>query len=94
MIVEAIEASGRTTDEIGLAVDAAASEWYADGQYTLPKRKQRLKTDELIGYLKELTRRFPILSIEDGLSDRGLERMENAHAGTADPISGRRSICH
>ena len=70
MIVEAIEASGRTTDEIGLAVDAAASEWYADGQYTLPKRKQRLKTDELIGYLKELTRRFPILSIEDGLSDR------------------------
>ncbi|CAK7062528.1 MAG: Enolase [Desulfovibrio sp.] len=69
-ILEAIKAAGRTTDEIGIALDAAASEWYADGKYTLLKRRQQLSTEELIGHLKKLADEFPILSIEDGLADR------------------------
>lgn len=69
-IIEAIEATGHTTDEIGIALDAAASEWYAGGRYTLLKRKQQMSTEELIRHLKKLADEFPILSIEDGLADR------------------------
>lgn len=69
-ILKAIKAAGRTTDEIGIALDAAASEWYADGKYTLLKRRQQLSTEELVSHLKKLADEFPILSIEDGLADR------------------------
>ena len=69
-ILEAIEAAGHTTDEIGVALDAAASEWYADGRYTLLKRKEQLSTEKLIRHLEKLAEEFPILSVEDGLADR------------------------
>jgi len=69
-IIEAIETAGYTTDEIGIALDAAASEWYTDGEYILSKRKQRMDTGALIDHLKKLADEFPILSIEDGLADR------------------------
>lgn len=73
MIIEAIGAAGHTTDEIGIAIDAATSEWYADGQYTLLKRPRTKSADELIDRWKKLAEQFPILSIEDGLADRDWE---------------------
>lgn len=70
VIIEAIEAAGHTTDEIGIAIDAATSEWYKDGQYALLKRHQQMSTEDLIDRWKKLAEKFPILSIEDGLSDQ------------------------
>ncbi len=70
MIIEAIGMAGHTTDEIGIAIDAATSEWYADGQYALLKRPETKSADELIDRWKKLAEQFPILSIEDGLADR------------------------
>lgn len=69
LIVKAIESAGYNTDEIKIALDAASSEWYEDGSYKLPKRKQNYTSDQLIGYYEELISKYPIISIEDGLSE-------------------------
>ena len=48
---------------------AAASEWFNDGVYYLPKRKSVLKTSDLINYFEKLCDKYPIFSIEDPLSE-------------------------
>lgn len=69
LLVEAIEESGYTTKEIGIALDIASSEWYRDGVYHLPKRDINYTTDEMIDYIESLTKKYPIVSVEDGLGD-------------------------
>lgn len=57
-------------DSVRLAVDAAASEWWeGDGRYRLPKRGKEYGTEELISYWKALCRKYPIMSVEDGLGE-------------------------
>ncbi len=69
-ILAAIEKSGyKAGDDFMLALDAAASEWYSDGGYTMPKRNKRFTSDELVDYLEGLVKGYPILSIEDGLGE-------------------------
>ncbi len=72
LICEAIRSAGYTTDQIKIALDAAASEWYQnDGSYLLPKRGKRYSRRELIDYWVRLCDKYPvILSIEDGLDQR------------------------
>ena len=67
LICEAIDAAGYDTDTVKIALDAASSEWYTDGVYTLPKRGITMQTDELIDHFAMLTQKYPIYSIEDGL---------------------------
>ena len=73
LIVEAIEKAGYSTDRVKLCLDVAASEWAEGNGYFLPKSKKRFTRDELISYLCELSRKYPICSIEDGLSEEDLE---------------------
>jgi enolase len=71
LIVQAIEAAGyRPGQDIALALDCAASELYEKGQYILEaeKRPQR-SSEEMVSYYTALLDRYPILSIEDGLSE-------------------------
>jgi enolase len=69
-IMQAIEMSGlKAGHDVCLALDVAASEWYHDGLYTLPKVKKTYHLDELISYYQELVQHYPILSIEDGLAE-------------------------
>lgn len=68
-IIKAIEKAGYTTDDIKIALDIASSEWYAEGMYNLPKRKETMTTEKLIDYLDRLTKDYPVISIEDGLSE-------------------------
>ncbi|MBR2353627.1 MAG: phosphopyruvate hydratase [Clostridia bacterium] len=71
LIEEAIKESGYTVEQIRIALDAAASEWYDNGDYRMPKSGKEYTRDELIGYWESLSERFPsILSIEDGLDQR------------------------
>lgn len=56
-------------DEIKIALDAASSEWYDNGKYYLPKRKVTMDSCELIEYYEKLTAKYPIISLEDGLSE-------------------------
>lgn len=70
LLVEAIEKAGyQPKEEVVLALDCAASEFYIDGHYILnAESKTEYSAEELIEFYRGLIRDFPILSIEDGLS--------------------------
>jgi enolase len=67
-ILEAAEAAGHR-DRIAIALDPAATELWQDGRYRLVREGRVLESDELIGLWEELVRRYPIVSIEDGLAE-------------------------
>ncbi len=69
VILEAIEKAGYTDKQVKIALDAASSEWFSNGSYTLPKRKLNMTTDELIDYWSTLTEKYPIISLEDPLGE-------------------------
>jgi enolase len=71
LITEAIEAAGYAPgDQIALAMDVAASEFFADGAYNLEgEGRTGLSADDLIGVYVEMLDAFPIVSIEDGLAE-------------------------
>ncbi len=70
VIVQAVEAAGYKMDnDITLALDCAASEFYADGSYNLKGEGKVFDSEGFGEYLAELSRKYPILSIEDGLDE-------------------------
>ena len=70
LILEAIEAAGYVAGEdIMLALDCASSEFYRDGQYHLSAEGLSLSSEEFIDYLENLVNKYPIISIEDGMSE-------------------------
>jgi enolase len=73
LILEAIDRAGYLPGEqITLALDCAASEFFRDGSYTEVKKKsgaRRRTPSEQVAYLVQLAERFPIDSIEDGSSE-------------------------
>jgi enolase len=70
-IVDAIKTAGyRPGKDIGLALDAAASEFYVKKKYVLASEKKKLTPDEMITYYEQLVDTYPILSIEDGLAEQ------------------------
>ena len=72
LILQAVEKAGYS-GKIKLALDVASSEWYKDGKYTLPKRNKTMTAEQLIEYYGELVSKYPIISIEDGLSETDWE---------------------
>ena len=74
-ICQAIEKSGYSTDEVKIALDVAASEWYLEEEeiYEMPKRRVRETREGLIAYYTDLVDRYPIISIEDPLDQRDFE---------------------
>lgn len=68
-ICEAIEKSGHAGGGVKLALDIAASEWYKDGLYHLPKQNKTMESEELIDYIDSLCHEFPIISVEDGMGE-------------------------
>lgn len=73
LLCQAITEAGYGSEKIGIALDVAASEWYENGEYVLPKRGTRLSREELIDYYAGLCDRYPIISIEDGLAEDDFE---------------------
>ena len=70
LLVEAIERTGRRPgDDIALAIDAASSEIFADGAYRLAGEDRSLGSTEFADYLADLCGRYPIVSLEDGMSE-------------------------
>jgi len=71
VILRAIEhASLRAGEDVVLALDPAASEFYANGAYVLSKSGgQRVSTEQLVELWADWVRQFPIASIEDGLAE-------------------------
>lgn len=70
MIVEAVKSSGYEMDkDITLALDCAASEFYVNNQYDLKGEGKVFNSEGFSDYLAELSQRYPIVSIEDGLDE-------------------------
>ncbi|WP_404404090.1 phosphopyruvate hydratase [Pelagibacterium halotolerans] len=69
-IMRSIEKAGYTPGEdVYLALDCASTEFFADGKYNLKGEGKTLGSDEMVKYLEDLTARFPIISIEDGMAE-------------------------
>lgn len=69
-IAKATEAAGYTLgDDVMLALDCASTEYFAKGKYKLAGEGKTLDAGAMVDYLAELCGRYPILSIEDGMSE-------------------------
>ena len=69
-IMASIEAAGyRPGDDVMLALDSAATEFFHDGKYVLAGEGRTLTADEMVAYYTELAGKYPILSIEDGMAE-------------------------
>jgi enolase len=69
-ILKSIEKAGYTPgDDIMLALDCAATEYFKDGAYVFAGEGKTLTSDENVSYLEALVNDYPILSIEDGCSE-------------------------
>ncbi|MDD1014671.1 phosphopyruvate hydratase [Pseudomonas rubra] len=69
-IAEAVANAGyKLGTDVTLALDCAASEFYEDGKYNLSGEGKSFDAEGFAEYLKGLTERFPIISIEDGLDE-------------------------
>ncbi len=70
LIAQAVSKAGYTLgDDVVLALDVAASELYENGTYTLTTENRSLTSDQMVDWLVELTQKYPIASIEDGLAE-------------------------
>ena len=69
-LMKAIEAAGyRPGEDVWLALDAAASEFYRDGAYRLAGEGRTLDAGGMVAYYADLVERYPIASVEDGLAE-------------------------
>ncbi|HWI54221.1 MAG TPA: phosphopyruvate hydratase [Desulfobacteria bacterium] len=70
VIIEAINQAGyKPGEDVMLALDVAATELYKDGNYVLEGEGKTKSSDEMIDFYEELANKYPIISIEDGLSE-------------------------
>jgi len=92
LILEAIRQAGyRPQRDVALGIDAAATELYRRGSYVLKAEKEPRKTSsQMIDYYETLIRKFPILSIEDGLAEDDWKgwKMMTARLGTKVQLVG------
>ena len=78
LIIQAIRNNGLTEGkDVGIALDCAASEFYNDGIYNLASESNQLNSNEFTNFLKELTQKYPIFSIEDGMDESDFEGWKN-----------------
>ena len=69
-IMTAIEAAGyKPAEDVFLALDAASTEFHADGVYNLAGEGKKLNSSEMVAYWTDLVGKYPIISIEDGMDE-------------------------
>jgi enolase len=70
IILQAIEKAGyRAGQDVYLGLDVASSEFFKDGRYVLESEQRRFTAAEFTAYLADLAQRYPIITIEDGMSE-------------------------
>ena len=74
IILNSIEKAGyKPGEEVFIALDVAASELFQDGKYNLESENKAFSSDEMVEYLASLVKKYPIISIEDGLDENDWE---------------------
>ncbi len=72
--MKSIEQAGYTPgDDVMIALDCAATEFFKNGKYDISGENRILSSHEMAEYLADLTRRYPIFSIEDGMAEDDFE---------------------
>ncbi len=91
LILTAVEKVGLTAGkDVKLAIDAAATELYADGRYEIGGKKK--SSAEMVAWYRELVERYPIFSIEDGLSEDDWEGWRALTAAFSTGDGGRAGL--
>lgn len=84
-ILTAIKNAGyKVGEEISLALDAAASEFYRDGKYHMQGKE--LSSEEMVEYYSDLSEKYPIYSIEDGLDEADYDGWQALTAKIGDKV--------
>jgi enolase len=74
LLIDAIGKAGYSAgQDVMLALDCAASEFYQDARYVLESEGERFTSTEFASYLEQLAARYPIVSIEDGMAENDWE---------------------
>ena len=74
VILEAIKKAGyEPGKDIFIAIDAASSEYYKDGKYVLEHEGKTLTAAEMVDFFEDWVNKYPIISIEDGMSEEDWE---------------------
>ena len=69
-IMKSVEAAGyKPGEDVYVALDCASTEYFKDGKYVLEGEGKTLDADAMVAYLADLTSRYPIISIEDGMAE-------------------------
>ena len=77
VIIQAINSAGYTPGkDIFIGIDAASSEFYNDGTYNLTSEGLKLTNSEFVDYLASWVKKYPIISIEDGMDENDWEGWE------------------
>ncbi len=70
LLMKSIEHAGyQPHEDIVLAIDAASTEFYKDGKYNLSGESKKLDSTQMVRFYEDLTSKFPIYSIEDGMAE-------------------------
>jgi len=86
-ILRAVEKAGYTPGEdVMLALDCAATEFYKDGRYQLAGERKILTAEQMVRYYADLCARFPIFSVEDGMAEDDFEGWEMLTEALGDKV--------
>ena len=76
VILEAIDKAGYNTNQIKICLDVASSEFYENGKYNLKGEGKSFDNKEMTDFLDEWVKKYPIISIEDGMAEQDWEGWE------------------
>ena len=86
-IMKAIEKAGyRPGENVSIALDVASTEFYDGEIYTLDGENKRFNSEELVYFLDDLSKKYPIISIEDGLAEDDWEGWKKLTAKMGDRV--------
>jgi enolase len=91
LVVRAVEAAGyRPGEQVAVALDPATSELWQDGRYVLEREGRTLEAEELVDLWADWCRKYPIISIEDGMAEEDWDgwRSLNARLGSRVQLVG------
>jgi enolase len=81
VIVEAIEKAGyKVGEQVYLAMDPACTELYQDGKYHLERENRSLTSEEMADYWADIANKYPLISLEDGMSEDDWEGWKILHS--------------
>ena len=86
-IMKAIEKAGyRPGENVSIALDVASTEFYDGKIYTLDGENKKFNSEELVYFLDDLSKKYPIISIEDGLAEDDWEGWKKLTAKMGDRV--------